>query len=357
MMKKVYLYNNCWLKSTFLFLALFGIQQMQSQDIYCFYQVFPFFDQPAEIYTLSPSGVLTFVTQIADDLEEARDIAMTSNGQLYTVSSSGSIGSISLDTGTINELTSLPSSNTYTSLTSNGENKLYILNFNHILYSYDLELDTIINLGNIGDGSPGDLTFYHGALVFPSSEDNTIKAYDLNSNTLSTIFCLPDEFLFPTQIWGITNLFDECGTEQLIISSTGLNDYFKIDFENQEVIPIEVSFTSPPPGGQSTLGITSKDEGLAAFCPVDISDFSCFTAVDENLATPQKRTIFPNPASEEINIPTAEESKKIQIFNLVGTLVLEAKPSYPYTFLSIQHLPKGSYFVKNGGSVYPFIKN
>jgi CubicO group peptidase (beta-lactamase class C family) len=63
--------------------------------------------------------------------------------------------------------------------------------------------------------------------------------------------------------------------------------------------------------------------------------------------------LFPNPASDVINIQNDVQLSDIQVFNGIGQAVSVSLNDHE---LSIQHLPKGIYFLKMGGVVKHFVK-
>jgi len=83
----------------------------------------------------------------------------------------------------------------------------------------------------------------------------------------------------------------------------------------------------------------------------------CGLGIDENNQLSSRINIYPNPASEMLNIDTKENIKEIKIFNLFGELVqTETSNSF-----SINELASGVYFINvvtdNGVEQMKFIKN
>jgi len=98
-------------------------------------------------------------------------------------------------------------------------------------------------------------------------------------------------------------------------------------------------------------GMTIKSYGNAIRC---VGDVAATTGVDEIKTI--HFTIYPNPAQDIIHIMSADKIDKIEIYNVLGALVLTTDKND----ISVAQLAKGSYFVKayagNKVQVEEFVK-
>jgi len=97
--------------------------------------------------------------------------------------------------------------------------KAYTLDFFFDLICYDLQSGTETLLGNLGELSPGDLAFYRGKLCFPSGT-GFIKSIDPETLEVTNIYCLPPDIVELQSVFGMTNQFDRCGVEHLVLCNT-----------------------------------------------------------------------------------------------------------------------------------------
>jgi Fibronectin type 3 domain-containing protein len=67
------------------------------------------------------------------------------------------------------------------------------------------------------------------------------------------------------------------------------------------------------------------------------------TSIDENT---MNTTIYPNPASDKLNIVSVENIRELKIYNTVGAMVYSAKACGEKAEISLQELPQGFYFVQ-----------
>ena len=91
------------------------------------------------------------------------------------------------------------------------------------------------------------------------------------------------------------------------------------------------------------------DCALDASCSLTISDFETVTAL----------TVSPNPAKESLNLNTKNQIQSIEIYNLLGQLVLSVK-NIQHPAIDISGLRTGNYFVRaitdHGNLTQQFIK-
>lgn len=121
----------------------------------------------------------------------------------------------------------------------------------------------------------------------------------------------------------------------LAIAAGGtLNSYFSID----------------PTGGVNAVQSYAGQTGTTNF------SFSTL-GVEENVLTDLQVSVYPNPASEYINITTTLELTKVELFDLLGKRVFDTGKT---SQIGISHLQKGIYLLKvhttNGMLIKKIIK-
>jgi Secretion system C-terminal sorting domain len=103
---------------------------------------------------------------------------------------------------------------------------------------------------------------------------------------------------------------------------------------------------------------TPLNAGNAVFLPVWQYMLTASTTTNINSPTTEKPLfkVFPNPSNGIINIQTLDhQGGTIMLINAVGQVVLTKKIEGTIQQLSIQHLPKGVYFVRFKKSSIPII--
>jgi hypothetical protein len=107
-----------------------------------------------------------------------------------------------------------------------------------------------------------------------------------------------------------------------VYQARGLLRYF--DDSTYYSNPCELAAPPTPPGSGSRLANTGAN------------------ANENDLAKGYNTAVFPNPASNEISITTELEGASIQLYTILGQLVLESKLSNE-TKISVSDLKSGTY--------------
>lgn len=91
---------------------------------------------------------------------------------------------------------------------------------------------------------------------------------------------------------------------------------------------------------------------------IEGSDENCLNAsisVHESIG--QKFTVFPNPATQILNVTHLTENSVIKIVNVLGEEILSVKSQYSNIQLDISDLEKGTYIIRNDKASQIFIKH
>ncbi len=104
-------------------------------------------------------------------------------------------------------------------------------------------------------------------------------------------------------------------------------------------------------GGTTTITATTTDGGYTASCEVTVT-------ANVGVETPETTTLtlYPNPTRDNIYIKGINTTARVDIYNIVGTLVISTQnePNQP---ISITNLKAGVYLVKVNGQTLRLIKN
>lgn len=68
-------------------------------------------------------------------------------------------------------------------------------------------------------------------------------------------------------------------------------------------------------------------------------------------------SIYPNPASDHINVANLQENVKFEIYEVSGKKVMEKELSELNNGIDISHLSSGMYFISGGNCTSKFVKN
>jgi hypothetical protein len=116
--------------------------------------------------------------------------------------------------------------------------------------------------------------------------------------------------------------------------------------------------------------VSTSDEGYFyailsndGYCGITVTDTvkvtvvpsGSTTSVNNNSDNENVFIIYPNPATDYINIQPSEGSD-IQIFDMLGTVVASIHPMTSSHRMNIEHLSPGIYFIKIGNRVKKFVK-
>ncbi len=228
-----------------------------------------------EIYqlNLTPEPTLTFQFQFNPNTTDCNDIAISPSGKFYGVGYGG-IYEISQTNGGVTFLQEIPLTGINTTLVCSNEDILYVLNSAGYLYQYDIENGLLEEIAQLEGGSPGDITFYKGNLVFPSSVDGNIKAYNLANQSLVTIHCMAHPLNNSGQgYFGFSNNEETCESLSFIGATTA-NELYEIDIANNTISHIEL--TNPFLELKTLfLGTASTTEHFSSNCSHQFSNIDC----------------------------------------------------------------------------------
>ncbi|MDF1696724.1 MAG: gliding motility-associated C-terminal domain-containing protein [Saprospiraceae bacterium] len=175
------------------------------------------------------------------------DISFDPQGNLYGISGSGRFYTIDQTTGLISTQHNFQGSS-FNSLTIDGEGIVYAIGHPGILWSYDLNTGEAKELGQIGYGATGDLTFYEGNL-YVATTGNKIVLIPLDNPSNSSIVINGN---IVGDIWGIVSFAEDCSDVNSYAITNGYSDVYQIDFENNTlnfVCELEIEIG----GGASTF--------------------------------------------------------------------------------------------------------
>jgi len=260
------------MKTLLSILSLFCVYNLSAQNIYVVKQT-----QGAATYEVfqlivDPDTSLVFQFKFAPT-GDCKDIAISPSGKLYGTGVEG-LYEINKNDGTTTDLGQIPQTGLYTSLVCSNDNFLYTLNLNGHLYKYDITNASFELVTQLPGGSPGDLSFYKGNLIFQSSWDGNIKAFNLENESLLTIYCMPEPLNTSKQsFFGLSNNADICESLSFIASSTG-NDFYEIDIENDTIKHLKVN---NPILSLKTLflGTASNTEHFSSDCSFQFEAVAC----------------------------------------------------------------------------------
>jgi len=293
----------------------------------------------AGIYKVEPDCSLTSILSGY----RAPDIAISPTNIMYGIRNSGLIQTINLENGQVTPVATLPPGgfglpDSYVSLVCSDNQELYALTIYGSLYKYDILTDSIHFIANT-DGTPGDLTFYKGNLIFQSSNDGNIKAYNLENGTLSTILCIS---LTP-KMYGITNLFEDCESERIIGFNADGNSLYELDIENRQIIFLEDYEESMTLIDRFEFwGMASTTEHLASECEsyvfenIDCNDIGDSEVINKII------NIYPNPTDDFIILENAEKMTSLRIFSTTGKNMGFIESSI--NEIDVRNFPAGVYF-------------
>lgn len=267
-----------------------------------------------EIYRINEDDTIELISTIQNLSAPIFDIAISADSTFYGISD-GKIIRINISDGSFNDLMNLPSSNdSYTSLVCNNQNELFFLdNESSELFKFNITEQNMESVAFLGFGTPGDLTFFKGNIIFPSFP--YIKAFNLENSTISNIFCIPE---INGVIWGMSNDFSSCINNRILASNL-VGKIWEIDFDNQVVDTLDINTSN-----LTIYGMASINENFASECSFQFEDIECETSVHLlDLSNNFELNISPNPTHEILYIECNELIKKIEIYNLFGNKVKE----------------------------------
>jgi hypothetical protein len=139
---------------------------------------------------------------------------------------------------------------------------------------------------------------------------------------------------------------EECNED---IDFNGLNYYSEVTIETEAGVEYFImvdgydytSFGGDPASGDFCLTFTQTEVSVSELNSVQVS-------------------MYPNPANAELNIRANGVVSSVEVYNVVGELVLTANPRNSFVTLNVDALEGGIYTVRvttaNGESVQRFVK-
>ncbi|MFK7755655.1 MAG: T9SS type A sorting domain-containing protein [Flavobacteriales bacterium] len=294
----------------------------------------------AALYMLDGNNNISLVTLLDNSETIFADIAVNGAGEVFGVTTSGEIHLINLENGTTSQVAAFSEFTAHTALVCDSESNFYSLDFFYNIYVLNLETLEEELLFNVGELTPGDLGFYDGKLVFPSSLEPVLKTFDLETNEVSTIYSLPQEIVEFNDIYGICNLFHACGEESLIVGTMS-GSVFLIDVENDIYLDLNVEYN--PEIGGNLNGIASSGDVLSSACNDPITSIENASNLDVNCEQ-KTALIYPNPAPELIFLSCSETVERIEFIDFKGEIVKIIEQ--PGRQISVVDLAAGVYNLK-----------
>ncbi len=317
------------MKYIYLIAILFGISLSNAQEFYiCDY------NQNTEennIKLIGPNFEIISEVTLNNFVGSILDIAYSPSGKIYGITSDQTIIEINLATGDFTSLFTFQTSIFYNNMVCNVNNELLLINGSQQLITFSLDSLSIISIEDIGDTTPGDLTFYKGNLIFQSAFSKDIVRF--TNNQLTTVAC--GNYL---SFFGFSNFVTNCG-ENLVYAFESGNVY-QFDIESNTVEQVGSIFL----GGAEIFGATSINEYLASACPLEeLQEVNCDLNIsDELLANLQ---IYPNPVKNFLYIQNLNFSEDLffTLYSVEGKKLLSEVSLSPEIDLS--ELSSGVYLM------------
>ncbi len=321
------------MKNKLLLLVLLFPLTIFSQDVYII-------SEENEISILNNDYSISHLTNILIEsdiipglIDQLTDFAISPSNIFYGVTSESRLIEFNINDGSYTIIDVL--NGDIVSLVCSNNNELFYLKSDQ-LYKYNLDTNIEIFIVNIGLETPGDLTFYKGNIIFKDKSTKIIKAFNLQNNSLSNIFCLPNESF---NFYGLTNVFENCDLSKILGSNN--NKIYELDFENNLLIDLDIIVDDD----FVVFGLASTNEYLSSNCDFfQFQNIDCNTISVNDINYFSKLNIYPNPTKNKINIQTKDKILIVEIYDVLGKQVL--KKENPNLTINASKLKKGLYFIK-----------
>jgi len=122
---------------------------------------------------------------------------------------------------------------------------------------------------------------------------------------------------------------------------SGIVNATSIAIENNNIAITGINRTSILMNGNEYLADNNKD-----FYSAILSDSLTYALNMREFVDDNAISIYPNPASDYVNLKTQEEIKSIKIFSLNGNLILNKKSFNQEDILSTNNIPSGTYLIQ-----------
>ncbi|MCB0759971.1 MAG: hypothetical protein KDC12_00515 [Flavobacteriales bacterium] len=259
------------------------------------------------LYELVDQSMMNLLATFDVSFPVLADIAVAPSGDLYGLSQSGNILLIDIDAQTMSDAGMFESLWPHTACTCDALNNLYSLDYNYDLIRHNITTQQDEVLFNTGELTGGDLSFYNGYLIYPLAT-GIIKAVDLSTYDVAVLYDIPAEILTLEDIWGLCNVFESCGDEEIIVANTS-NEFFRINAFNNTFVALDLTYGNNI--GGVVYGMTSTDDVLASECHGTVF-------LDEFLKVAEFAPFYPNPAQDHIEILRPEPMESLEFFTPHG---------------------------------------
>jgi len=243
---------NCFFQKTYLILFLLII----SCNLFLNAQVIYLSSTDNEIFRLNLSTCeYDFVVDVQ---EQVYDISFHPNGTLYGIAGNGDFYEIDTLSGATTFVNNFDigffSTSIYNSLTISGDGTVYATGTNGELWSFNIDTNTEIELGEIGFSATGDLTFIDGSL-YAAVDGDRIVLVDINNPSNSSVVLNEN---IEGEIFGIVSFAEDCSDVNTYALSDGNSSIYQINLEANSLgficqLDFEVG------GGASTFEFLASD--------------------------------------------------------------------------------------------------
>ncbi len=206
--------------------------------------------------------------------QDGTDITFDPSGELYVISVFGGILRIDTTSGMLTPIVTLPAQSgfsNYRGLTADSEGVLYASNANGQIFSLDLNTNQVLNLGNIGAGIIGDLTFYDGQIITSTTNPDLLVQVDTTppASFTSTAALFGGPFINNN---GLSYWVEVCGNTRTFVTvpdidKDGFSGHYEFIWPN-----VGFSFICSLPGDAAGLAI--KNEYLSSIPSLGIDSVS-----------------------------------------------------------------------------------
>lgn len=249
--------NTCLAQSILWSFILFGFLPAPA-----FAQDFVIVTELRRFYSVTISGCeVQYMSTIQPISVNFTDITYTPDGQLWGISSDGSLYHADPVSGLTDFQGSIPFGGFYTSLVADENGLIYTVAASGDLYTFSPSANSFEYLGNVGYGSAGDLTFVSGQLVMAATTNQMVA---INLQDPSNSYPLLN-FSVGGSIYGVVTFAETCdNTVTYASNDSGLGTIYEIDFETEQLMPVCDVF-------QIIYGAASEQEFLAA-APIEVAN-------------------------------------------------------------------------------------
>lgn len=319
-----------------LILMLICLMKLFSQEVHIV-------TDDAKIYKLLPNGNLEHKVTVEaftnSSTKQIQDIGISPSNELYGVTQDNGIFEIiEIDwlTGEYELLTEIP--NFVSSLVCKNDEELLFIDFTQRLYKYSISSNVIEEIAFLGYVTPGDLCFYRGNVIFPTNHE--IKAYNLETESISTIFCFPEY----TEYYGISMIYSECDSNKILVPVFGPMDnleFLTLDLETKSstIHSTNNSFSESVYGMASSMEYSGYECDLYEFEDIECTELTSIGGIESQISI----SVYPNPFHEYLIIEGCQDIRNIKVYNNKGENVIFTIENE--NVLNLNHLSFGIYYL------------